>query len=215
MVLVGALVATVMIISRDYPVRQPKADSTKTALVLAEKDKKPKVKLELYEDFICPACGKFQTDNGDAIQQAVEAGQVELTFHPLNFLAGASSTNYSLRSASAATCAADEGKFFDYEKQLFANQPPEGGEGLSDKELIGFGEDVGLSGKFSKCVKDQKYYGWVNQVTTAASDDGIDSTPTALIDGKKVETKNFTTEFAKVLKEAYPDSEKDDEKKKD
>lgn len=217
-VLAGALTATVLVLNKDYPVTKPKADATSTALVLTEKDKKPKVKLELYEDFICPACGSFQTQNGDAIQKAVESGQVELKFHPMNFLSSASSTNYSLRAAAAATCSADEGKFFAFEKALFANQPEEGGEGLSDKELIAFGEEAGMDDGFAKCVKDQKYYGWVNQLTDKALAEGIESTPTIKLDGKDVEAKDFTATFEKVITEAYPakdEDKKDEDKKKD
>lgn len=221
-VLVGALTATVLILNKGYPIHQPKAEATKSALVLTEKDKKPKVKLELYEDFICPACGSFQTEpvsetapktNGEAIEQAVQEGKVELKFHPLNFLSGASTTNYSLRAASAVTCAADEGKFFAYEKALFTNQPPEGGEGLSDKELIdlGEGEAVGMGDGFAKCVKDKRYYGWVNELTDKALAEGIESTPSVKLNGEMVESKNFTAAFDKALKAAYPD-EKDDKK---
>lgn len=213
-VLVGALTATVLILNKDYPVHQPKAESTKTALVLTAEDKKPKVELDLYEDFICPACGSFQAENGKAIAGAVQAGQVELNFHPLNFLSGASSTNYSLRAASAATCAADEGKFFEFEELLFTNQPEEGGEGLSDKQLIEYGTQAGLGDKFSKCVKDQRYYGWVNQLTEKALADGVDSTPTIKINGKDVDSKSFAAEFQKALAEAYPDKEEDGGDKK-
>lgn len=216
---IGGLIATVMVVSKGYDVHQPKAEATDSALVLSEKGKKPKVKLELYEDFICPACGVFQVGEdrqsgyGPAIQEAVKAGKVELEFHPLNFLAGASTTDYSLRAASAVTCAADEGKFFEYEHQLFVNQPAEGSEGLPDEKLIEFGKDYGKS--FEKCVKDKKYYGWVDQLTEAAQEEGIESTPTARIDGKKVESENFEKTFQAALDKAYPEDKKDDKKDKE
>ena len=138
---------------------------------------------------------------------------MKLTFHPLNFLAKSSTTDYSLRSAAAATCAADEGKFFDYEHQLFVNQPQEGSEGLPDSKLLEFGKDYGKS--FKKCVKDKKYFGWIEQVTDAASEEGISSTPTIRLNGKEVESKDFETSFQSALDKAYPDDAKDKKDNKD
>jgi protein-disulfide isomerase len=105
----------------------------------------------------------------------------------MNFLDEASTTNYSTRAAAASGCAADEGRFKDYAHALFAGQPPEGGPGLSDTDLIEVGRAVGLDhAVFSACVSDGRYFDWPPYVTARAIAAGVSVTPTVLVAGTPV-----------------------------
>nr|MDT0660981.1 thioredoxin domain-containing protein [Micromonospora sp. DSM 115978] len=146
------------------------------------------VTIDLYEDFICPACNQFEQQAGATIDQLVADGRVRLVYHPVAYLDRASTTDYSTRSSAASGCAADGGKFRDYAKALFERQPPEGGAGLSDDELINIGAGVGLTGDdFASCVRDGTYEPWTRHVTEAASRDGVSGTPTVRVDGEPVQ----------------------------
>ena len=94
------------------------------------------VTVEVYEDFICPACKAFEDQSGQTLDQLVAANKVKIVYYPLAFLDRQSSTDYSTRAAAASACADEGGKFREYAEALFARQPAEGSAGLSDGELI-------------------------------------------------------------------------------
>ncbi|MGN9914766.1 DsbA family protein, partial [Phytohabitans sp. LJ34] len=145
------------------------------------------VRIDIYEDFICPACGQFEKQTGATLDQLVSEGKVSVVYHPLAFLDRASSTQYSTRASAASGAAAQGGKFREYVKALFAQQPAEGSAGLSDDQLIQIGRSVGLGDAFAQAVRDGKYKPWTAHVTDEASGDGVTGTPTVRVGGKDVQ----------------------------
>jgi len=143
------------------------------------------VRIQVYEDFMCPFCRTFEEQSGSTLSSLVDQGRVTVVYNTVAYLDRASTTQYSTRSASAAACAADGGKFLEYHNTLFAQQPAEGTAGLSDDQLISIGTGLGLpAGSFGQCVTSGKYKPWVNSITDAASADRITGTPTIVVDGK-------------------------------
>lgn len=145
------------------------------------------VKIDVYEDFICPACGQFETQSGAALDQLVTDGKVTIVYHPVAYLDRASTTDYSTRASAASGAAAEGGKFREYAKALFAKQPAEGSAGLSDNELIEIGRSIGLGDAFAQAVRDGKYKSWTSHVTDEASEAGVTGTPTIKVNGKDVQ----------------------------
>ncbi|MGW0435485.1 DsbA family protein [Micromonospora sp. NPDC003197] len=147
------------------------------------------VTVDVYEDFICPGCGQFEQRIGGTMDQLVAEGKVRIIYRPVAYLDRYSTTDYSTRSSAASACAAEGGKFREFSKVLFERQPPEGGAGLSDTELINIGAEVGLNkDSFGSCVRDGKYKPWTQHVTNAAAKAQINQTPTVLVAGKRVDT---------------------------
>jgi protein-disulfide isomerase len=145
------------------------------------------VRVDVFIDFLCPFCRRFELSSGPALAGLVADGQASLVYHPMNCLDGASTTNYSTRAAAASGCAADQGRFAEYAHALFVSQPPEGGPGLSDAELAAIGPPVGLTGAaFSACVSDPPYLDWPPYVTARATALGVEATPTVLVAGTAV-----------------------------
>lgn len=154
------------------------------------------VQVDLYIDYMCPACNQFESAYAEQIQSWVDAGAVTVNYHPLAILDRLSNgTEYSSRAAAAAVCAADAGEqqFLEYTLALYANQPAENSEGLSDDELIRIGtEDVGLDASWQSCVEDERYRGWVQEGNASATgDQGVSATPTAKVDGEVVQNSEF------------------------
>ncbi|GAA1809075.1 thioredoxin domain-containing protein [Luedemannella flava] len=147
-----------------------------------------KAKVELYVDFMCPACKAFEQAAGPTLNEMMAAGRAEVILHPVAILDDASTTNYSTRASAAAGCASDGGKLNEYATALYAQQPPEGGDGLPDDQLIQIGRDVGLSDTFAQCVTGGTYLTWVPKVTAAASERGLRGTPTAFVNDKQIES---------------------------
>jgi protein-disulfide isomerase len=142
------------------------------------------VRVDAFIDFLCPFCKQFELSSGPALAGLIAGGQISLVYHPMNFLDEASTTNYSTRAAAASGCAADQGRFLEYSRALFANQPPEGGAGLSDAELAGLGGAAGLDGAaFAACLSDAPYLDWPSYVTERATALGVSGTPTVLVAG--------------------------------
>jgi protein-disulfide isomerase len=142
--------------------------------------------VDLFIDFLCPFCRQFEEASGAALETMAAAGMSSLVYHPLGFLDRLSSTAYSSRAASASGCAADGRKFVEYKDALFANQPEEGGPGLSDEELAQLGLALGLDPGFARCVGDGRYLEWAAYVTTRAIERGVGGTPSVFVDGMPV-----------------------------
>jgi protein-disulfide isomerase len=145
------------------------------------------VRVDVFIDFLCPFCRRFELSAGPVLAGLVSGGQVSLVYHPMNFLDEASTTGYSTRAAAASGCAADRGRFAEYAGALFAAQPPEGGPGLTDAELAGLGPAAGLDdAAFPTCVSQAPYLDWPPYVTARAAALGVEATPTVLVAGALV-----------------------------
>ena len=146
------------------------------------------VTVEVYLDFLCPACKQFETATFTATNQLITDGKVRVIWHPLGFLDRATNPpGYSTRAAAASACAADANKIGLYGMTLFANQPAEGSAGLTDDQLIDLGGAAGLNApSFAQCVRQGKYVGWVGNVNQQAAKRGVNATPTVFVNGKEL-----------------------------
>jgi protein-disulfide isomerase len=158
-----------------------------TAEGVAVGDPDAPVTIDLYLDFQCPACAQYERQAGATIDELVASGRARVVYHPVAYLNRFSSTDYSSRSSAAAGCAADAGVLPRFAQLLFAHQPPEGGAGLPDDQLVALGAQAGAGPDFAACVQEGRYAGWSRSVTDAASRAGITATPTVLVDGREVE----------------------------
>lgn len=159
------------------------------------------VTIDLYEDYLCPACKQFQEANGETIDQLADEGKARVVFHPMAILDRASTTQYSTRSSASAGCAAAGGKFREYSEALFVQQPAEDEAQFSDDELIDLGVGVGLDrDSFGSCVNDGTYLSWTEHVTEEASRLEITGTPTILVNGEQV--NDWTPESIRAAVEA-------------
>jgi protein-disulfide isomerase len=145
------------------------------------------VTVDIYIDFLCPFCRLFEQTTGPVLGGLVEQDLIKVVYHPMGFLDELSTTRYSSRASAASGCASDGGGFVEYAHALFANQPPEGGPGLSDDELIRLGEVVGLrEPDFTNCVRNATYLDWATYVTERALERGVSATPTVFVQGLPV-----------------------------
>lgn len=138
--------------SADYPVKRDGG-----IVVVGSAD--AKVTLDVYEDFLCPACRQFEETYGTDIEKHVADGTVQVHYHMLPMLNEQSDPpGYSMDSANAGLCAADAGQFPAFHKSLFANQPEEGSRGWDRQQLAKLGTTLGVTGKdFTACVTSGKY----------------------------------------------------------
>jgi protein-disulfide isomerase len=126
----------------------------------------------------------------------VKANTAQVRYHPLAFLDASSSGNrYSSRAANAALCASDISVdvFVKFHNVLFtpAAQPKEGSNGRTNTQLVGYAQKAGLDPAqmttFTTCLNGEQHKSVVQAFTDYASKHGITSTPTVLVDGKRVD----------------------------
>jgi protein-disulfide isomerase len=189
---VVAVVATLVMayIDRTGQPATPPRGAVASYAVPSGPDSAP-VKVAVYEDFMCPFCGQFESATRDALQKQVAAGRVQLQYHVLNFLDDSSSTKYSTRSANALAVVLDTSgpevakKFHDL---LYEHQPAEGSAGLSDAQLTDYAVQAGASrSAVSGGITKRTFEPWVVNGTDQASQDGVSSTPTVKLDGRTVQ----------------------------
>jgi protein-disulfide isomerase len=139
--------------------------------------------IEIYEDFQCPACARFESIAGEYIEDLITSKKAKVAFHTLSFLGGESQL-----AANAAACSADEGKFLQLHKTLFANQPSENSGAWTSSYFSTLGLGLGIaSPEYDKCIAEDKYMGWVKNVAEEGAKRNINSTPTVLINGKEID----------------------------
>jgi protein-disulfide isomerase len=146
------------------------------------------VRVDIYIDYLCPFCKRFELTAADALTALVREHRATLVYHPMNFLDEASTTRYSTRASAASGCAADGGRFTEFTHLLFERQPPEGGPGLSDEEIAEIGVAAGLDqGTVTSCVREGRYLEWPTFVTSRAVEANVQGTPTVRVHGADVE----------------------------
>lgn len=143
--------------------------------------------VEAYIDFLCPFCDQFEQRSGAALDRMAADDRITLVYHPVAFLDRLSSGMYSTRASAASACAADGGRFTDFKDKLFACQPPEGGPGLTNDELITLGVSVGLTEpEFAQAVESAAYLEWAAFVTECAVERGVSGVPAVFVAGRPV-----------------------------
>ena len=149
--------------------------------------------VDVYEDFLCPVCERFEERYGEELTTALNEGRITVRYHAVSILDQLTDPpGYSTRAANASLCATDAGVFPGYHARLFDEQPAEGGAGLTDEQLVAFGTDLGVD--IGQCVTGAANADSVAAATEAARSnpaalnaDGQFGTPTVLLDGARVD----------------------------
>ena len=179
-------------------------------------NEKAKVALVLYEDFQCPFCGAiFGSSSSASLIQAlkqrdpdwtpfvppiidnyVKTGDVLFVYRDWAFLG-----QESIKSAEAARCAGDQGKFWEYHDYLYNHQDGENQGNFSNPNLKSFAKILDLdTPSFDKCLDENKYAQAVAESRNEGSAAGVDGTPKGFIlkNGKIVATIDGAESYTMV-----------------
>ncbi len=125
-----------------------------------------------FSDYECPACrGTHET-----VQKVKKTygNQIRWVFmdYPLR------RHKFAQKAAEAAHCAGDQGKFWEYQDLAFTR------EKLDTDSLVQYARELGLStDTFRGCLDKDKHKEMVEKMVKAASEVGVDRTPSFLING--------------------------------
>jgi protein-disulfide isomerase len=144
------------------------------------------VRLEIYLDYMCPYCGRFEEANSREIDRMVADGTVHIELYTMSFLDKMSQgARYSTRAANAVATVADGApdKVLAFNAVLFADQPAEGTDGLSDDEIARLASGSGIPPEIIARFPDRTFEPWVAASTSTVFDSGVTGTPTVKING--------------------------------
>lgn len=148
--------------------------------------------LDVYEDALCPACRQFETQAGEPITAALEAGRLQVRYHLVNLLEDRSRpAGYSTAAGNAIICAAENGAFPSVHASLYAAQPEENAAGYTTDQLVALGQQLGAGPGYAACVQNGTHSAAVAQnLQQAATDPALQATPgsfgtpTLVLDGR-------------------------------
>lgn len=168
--------------------RVPKGASGFGGTMVVSQGKAGAPTLEIFEDPQCPACAQFEYVFGQVIEDMAAKGEITLKVHTMSFLDAMLKNTSSTRAANAAFCAADQGVFRAYTDATYAGQPAQEGKGWTDAELEAFAMRAKVPDlpQWQACQKALTYQAHIAELETTAEKAGVTSTPTILVNGKKL-----------------------------
>jgi len=142
-----------------------------------------KIVVEEFSDFQCVACFRFwQNSEPEFIDKYVATGKVLFKYAPFSFIG-----EESFQAAEAAYCANEQGKFWEYHDMLFSNWTGENIGNFNNLRLIAFATSIGLDEKdFKSCFNSNKYASEVKQGVVYGNQNGVNATPSFLVNGQLV-----------------------------
>ncbi|WP_214368323.1 DsbA family protein [Pseudonocardia sp. H11422] len=202
LIVVGAVVAIAVVVglvvamtrgSGSTPVAANYPVATSGTIVTAGQARAP-VTVDVYEDYLCSQCERFENAYGDEITTALNEGKIKVNYHATAILDDRTTPpGYSTLAANAGLCAANAGIFPAFHKQLYDEQPSLGSAGFTAAELVAKGNALGAAPGFEQCVTANGNAAAIAAATEAAANtpglttDGRFGTPTVAIGGHKVD----------------------------
>lgn len=148
-----------------------------------------------FSDFECPFCGRFYSDTlGQLEKEYIDTGKVKFVYKdfPLSFHPQAEP------AAVAASCAGEQGKFWEYHDKIFDNQAS-----LSSGSYTTWASELGLdASKFKECVDSGKYEAEIQEDIKEGSAAGVKGTPAFFINGQLVSGAQPFSVFQQAIEAA-------------
>lgn len=158
--------------------------------------------LEIFADFQCPACQNFSKTLEPIFKNYADKWQLIIQYRqfPLNMHKNA------LRDAMVALCGAEQWKYMETKTALYALETSKSGGKVSDDERIDTLTKAWLDKeKITSCLSSEAFKGQVEADLAYGERLQVDSTPTLILDGKKLDMwlfrdmEGFTSFLDKLL----------------
>ncbi|MQY02516.1 DsbA family protein [Actinomadura macrotermitis] len=143
--------------------------------------------VEVYEDFACDHCGKFDKMHDPMLKELAVAGKAKVVFRPLVVFSAGTEPAYgnSLRAASAQRCLGDGAHWLAYQDALYEHQPATlNTRGYELDDLVSYAAPLGITDEvFRKCVTSQQESASVLAVSRGYLAAGLQGTPAVRLNG--------------------------------
>ena len=204
---IGAVVVLLLVIvgagvffSRSGGDAAASASSRGQALVVGG-DAKAKLKVVVYEDFLCPYCREFESSSRSALRAAADKGTVQVEYRPFHLL----QDDYSTQALSAWSAVLQKGtakQALALHDLLYDNQPY---EQATDKpgptQFVAWAKKAGVTdSSVLAAVRKASNPDFVDAADAAAEKAGVTGTPTVFVNGKQLQGTSVSDEVSNLEK---------------
>jgi protein-disulfide isomerase len=143
------------------------------------------VQVMAFSDYMCPACAYFAASiEPQLLQEFVQTGQVQYIAY--DFPLGGTHI-HSFLAARAARCAEDQGKFWEYHKQLLAQQNAWSySREAPVAQFQSYAQQLGLdTDTFGACLNSDRHAELVTANYQLGQQAGVGGTPTVFVAGRQ------------------------------
>jgi protein-disulfide isomerase len=150
------------------------------------------IQIVMYSDYQCPYCASVEPTLAKVTE--VYGNRVRIVFRdfPLTAI-----HPRAVAAATAAQCAHEQGRFWDYHARLFANQSQ-----MSDDVLLKHATDLGLDVKaFSTCTTGERAASSVAADTASGEALGVSATPAFFVNGRFLSGARPYQHFERLIEE--------------
>lgn len=142
-------------------------------------------RIEVFEDFQCPACKQFSEEIEPLVlKQLVATGKAYYIFQNYAFIDTNSAAKESRGAANASLCANEQGKFWEYHDIVFANWNGENQGAFKNANLVKFANTLDLNlADFQACVDADRYAAEVQASFDNGVSMGVTGTPSVFVNG--------------------------------
>ena len=144
-----------------------------------------------FADYRCLFCHKFHEETFDKIlTNLINTGKAKYLFKDF-VVNDRDDYKGSMQAAVASHCAAEQGKYWEYLKEIYKNFKPEPQHWINLDSLTKFANNVQIPEieKFKSCVESNKYQNQIEASGLSAKKLGITGTPSfAILKNDQIET---------------------------
>ena len=142
-----------------------------------------------FTDFQCPFCSRVRATISQITDEYKDKVRYVLRDFPLPF------HQFAKKAHEAAHCAGDQGKYWDYTKEIWKNQ-----QALQVEKLKEYAKVIKLDvKKFDQCLDSGKYTKKVEENIEAGSDAGAQGTPSFFINGIFLSGARPVSDFKNII----------------
>lgn len=164
----------------------------------------PVVMIE-YSDYRCPFCALFARDTlPKLVDKYVESGKLRIEWRDFPVFG-----DQSMKAAVAGRAAAQQEKFWDFNREVFAVAPERGHPDLPPERLIELAKKAGVPDieQFRANMKSDKLKQKVIADAQEATSLGATGTPTFLINGRPLVGAQPLSNFERAIEDALAAAE--------
>lgn len=155
------------------------------------------VVLTEWADYRCPFCSVFAEETLPLLQKYVDDGTLRVEFRDLALFG-----DESIKAATAARAAGQQGKFFEFQHAIFAATPNQGHPDIPDELVIGIVADLGLDpAQFEQDWKQPALEQAVLADSQEAQGMGVSATPAFVVGTQFFTGAQPIEEFERIIEQ--------------
>jgi protein-disulfide isomerase len=155
------------------------------------------VAMVMFSDYRCPFCAKFSRDTEpELLTRYVDQGKLRIEWRDFPIFG-----DQSMLAARAGRAAAAQGRFWEFNRAVFAAAPERGHANLDEQALIGFARQAAVADieGFTAAMRGTSFDAAINADLDQGNRIGVPSTPAFLINDVPFLGAQPTTEFLRAI----------------